>query len=95
MTLNQLKALNNTNIDQLTISSHEGGIYTLEVTVNNKTEPLYMNDTLSATHDSIDGIRRKLEDVSVNEVYLIQPSPYDEMIGLPSSTQSHKLPLRW
>lgn len=95
MTLSELKSAQNPVIDTLHIYSHEGGIYTLQATIDGKSQPLQLNKDKPAVHDSIEGIRLKMDGVHVREAYLVQQTPYDEMIGLPSTGGIEKQPIAW
>ncbi len=94
MNLEQIKA-DNTALNQLNIYSHEGGIYTLEAIVDGQAYPLELTPKSSVTFNCIDAIRDRLQGVSIDQVFLVQKTPYDEMIGMPTTTEPESLRIHW
>lgn len=95
MLLSELKSRHKGHAEKLTIYSHEGGIYTLEVSVAGNMAPLQLESGKPAVHDSLNGIKERMSGVSVDEAFLVQAIPYDEMIGLASAQDLSRQKISW
>ena len=80
--------------DSLTIHSFESGIYLVEVTRGEATG--YLADTKDELlrFNSVNAIKDEFRDFPVEELWLVEETAYEEMIGLmPQEKTKLRLPL--
>ncbi|WP_086929889.1 DUF6482 family protein [Agarilytica rhodophyticola] len=81
----------------LNIESHEGNIYLANIQKHSQGEKHYISDSsgLPVKFRTISHIKKHCEKQTFENVWLIQNTPYDEMIGLESATGPTRMPLHW
>lgn len=80
----------------LNIESHEGNIYLANIQ-KNSAEKHYITDDAGKpmVFPAISHIKEYFENQSFEHIWLIQTTPYDEMIGLSPATQPIRMQLHW
>ncbi|MCC2616968.1 DUF6482 family protein [Aestuariibacter halophilus] len=86
-----LMASPDTVIDLLDVQSFEMGIYLVRLTIGSKSALVYDGD-VPMRFKSSQHIREAFSGIAVRAACMTHDSPYDEMIGNPSSSLTSRLP---
>lgn len=89
-----LAELQSADVDEIHIHSHEGGLYTVMIQRDSDSLCLYGDDGKPLCTRQLLPLRQALQSCRCEKHYLVQKSPYDEMLGMaPSQAGAMKIPL--
>ncbi|MCW8107184.1 DUF6482 family protein [Alteromonas ponticola] len=79
----------------LHIESIEGGIYLVSKVDGESGEIIRNDNDKPLSFHSLDEIKSYFANTQINQVWLMQTTPYEEMVGLASSPEPMKMKLDW
>ncbi len=78
-------------IQKLVINSLEQALYSAAVVIDGKEYVVWENEKKALTSRNLTQLRGLFEPLDIPEAFLRHESPYDEMIGMPSSQGSNRM----